>query len=482
AQTDSHLWANTYDRKLTDIFGVESDIAKGIAESLQAKLTGREKQALAVKPTNNPEAYEAYLRGLSLDERNYISSYSTELGEKAAGFFERAVQLDPKFAIAWARLARAYVGISNASHDPTTAAARKEAAKRALEQAQKLAPDLPETLIALAGYQFLMLGDSGASKTTLERLNQMLPGSGEARMFLGLTARNEGHWDQSVAYLEQALALDPRNVQNLTQAAETYIGLRQFPAALKLYDRVLDIQANDPDVMANKARIYQALGNLQEAARLLSGINETSSWLPFETKTAQLQYERNYGELLRLQQARAAREGSEVVPIDRQTIDSVWELKSLAIYQWEAGDTAGAKVTAEKVRNKFEQVCREEPRDAYLAGCTRGLSQVYALLGEKDSALKLAERASMLWSRASGATSVVSGPAFEEHLAGIQAITGENSGAISTLTHLLQTPYLADFGFYAPAPVTPALLRLDPIWHPLRSDPAFQKLCEAKQP
>src|SRR5213595_1961391 len=112
AQTDSHLWAETFDRKLTDIFGVESEIAKGIAESLEAKLTGREKQALAVKPTNNPEAYEAYLRGLSLHERNYYSSYSIELEEKAAGFYERAVQLDPKFAVAWARLSFAEAAIS----------------------------------------------------------------------------------------------------------------------------------------------------------------------------------------------------------------------------------------------------------------------------------------------------------------------------------------------------------------------------------
>ena len=106
AQTDSHLWADTYDRKLTDIFGVESEIAKGIAESLQAKLTGREEQALAVKPTNNPEAYDAYLRGLAFEARSY-SSYSTDLVGKAIGFYERAVQLDPNFALAWARLSRA---------------------------------------------------------------------------------------------------------------------------------------------------------------------------------------------------------------------------------------------------------------------------------------------------------------------------------------------------------------------------------------
>src|SRR5262249_44208249 len=147
AQTDSHLWAETYDRKLTNIFGIESEIAKGIAESLQAKLTGHEEQALAVKPTNNPEAYEAYLRGLSLDERNYFFTYSVDLEEKAAGFYEQAVQLDPKFAVAWARLSRADAFISNYSQNPA-AGARKEAAKRALEQAQKLAPDTPETLLA----------------------------------------------------------------------------------------------------------------------------------------------------------------------------------------------------------------------------------------------------------------------------------------------------------------------------------------------
>ena len=103
AQTDSHLWAETFDRKLTDIFGVESEIAKGIAESLRAKLTGREEQALAVKPTNNQEAYDAYLRGLAFEARSAPSYPSWE----ARSFYERAVQLDPNFAIAWARLSRA---------------------------------------------------------------------------------------------------------------------------------------------------------------------------------------------------------------------------------------------------------------------------------------------------------------------------------------------------------------------------------------
>ena len=135
AQTDSHLWAETYDRKLTDIFGVESEIAKAIAESLQAKLTGRDEQALAAKPTNNPEAYDAYLRGLAFDAR-YSSHLDHVLdAEKAIGFYERAVQLDPNFVVAWARLSRlsslVYLNRYN-----TATGARGDAAKRALENAQ----------------------------------------------------------------------------------------------------------------------------------------------------------------------------------------------------------------------------------------------------------------------------------------------------------------------------------------------------------
>jgi len=148
AQSDSHLWADTYDRKLTDIFGVESEIAKRIAEALQAKLTGGEEQVLAVEPTNNPEAYDAYLRGLVFEARSRAFLGFLPLLWKATWFLERAVQLDPNFALAWARLSSVYSLIYFERGDTTTTAPR-DAAKAALENAQKLEPDSPDTLLGL---------------------------------------------------------------------------------------------------------------------------------------------------------------------------------------------------------------------------------------------------------------------------------------------------------------------------------------------
>jgi TolB-like protein/Tfp pilus assembly protein PilF len=304
AQNDSHLWADTYDRKLTDIFGVESEVARRIAEALQAKLTGGEERVLAVKPTNNPEAYDAYLRGLAFEARSRAFLGFLPLVWKATWFFERAVQLDPNFALAWARLSSTYSLIYFEGGDTTTTTAPRDASKAALENAQKLEPDSPNTLLASGYYQYLVLRDFGAAKTTFSRVRKMLPGNSEVRQALARVTRREGHWDQSIAYFEQALVLDPRNVELLVDAAGTYVILLQFPTALKLYDRVLDITPNDPDLMAEKAGIYQAQGNLPQAANLLTEVNaQNSSDGAFGTKLTQLRLERNYGEAVRFLQA-----------------------------------------------------------------------------------------------------------------------------------------------------------------------------------
>ncbi len=461
AQTDSHLWAESYDRKLTDIFAVQTQIAREVADALQVNLTTREKQTLAVKPTNDLEAYDAYLRGLALEARFY-SAYSADLVRKVAGFYERAVQLDPMFALAWARLSRAdaVLYFNQSDDDP---AVRRDAAKRALENAQKLEPDSPETLLALGYYQYWVLRDYGAAKMTFARVTKMLPSSSEVLHALARVTRREGQWDQSIAYSEQALALDPRNVELTTNAAWTRAMLRQFPAALRLCDGALEIKPYDPDVMALKARIYQAQGNLQEAARFLSEITElTPNDDTFVIKITQLRLERKYGEAIRLLQARLAQ-----FHFSSQD-DKGRDQATLALMQRLAGDMPGARVTAEHARDTLVQL----PNDAFILV---NLCQAYAAMGEKDTALKEAERAVMVLPRAKDA---VKGTSSEENLAFIQTIFGENKGAISTLSELLQTPYSS--WLYGPAPITPALLSLDPFWDPLRADPAFQKLCKEK--
>jgi tetratricopeptide (TPR) repeat protein len=203
-------------------------------------------------------------------------------------------------------------------------------------------------------------------------------------------------------------------------------------------------------------------GNLQEAARFLSGINEqTRSFITFGIKIMQLKLERNYGEAIRLLQARLAQFHFT------SQFEKAGHQLDLAFMQRLSGDTAGAKITVEQARTTLEPLCRDQPDNSVLMA---QLSRAYALLGEKDSALKEAESAIMLRSRAEDA---VIRPALEENLAFVQTMFGETSRAISTLTQLLQTAY--------DRPITAALLRLDPIWDALRADPDFQKLCEEKK-
>ena len=461
-QAGSQLWAETYDRKLSDIFSVETEIAKGIAESLQAKLTGREEQALAAQPTNNPQAYDAYLRGLALEAR---SNYSADALYKAIDFYDLAVRLDPDFSLAWARLSGLHALLYSNRRDTT--AARRDAAKEALEHAQKLQPNSPETLLFTGYYQYWVLHDFGLAKATFGRVSKMLPGNSEVLYALGAIARSEGHWDESVAYWERGLALNPRNTALLTEVAFTYAALRQFPKAEMLYDRALNVLQNELSLMALKASIYQAEGNLKGAAKLLVPVNaQTNSDVAVRIKLTQMRLERNL-EGRRLMQGREAR-----LQFD-SGIEKGSKQVGLALGQRVAGDTARAKADAEQARNTLESLKKDQPDNAFVAAA---LAVAYAILDEKDSALDEAQRAITLLP---SNKDQLSGPGLEENLALVQMIVGENDRAIATLTRLLQTPYGG--WLYSPAPITSALLRLDPMWDPLRADPSFQKLCEEKQ-
>jgi len=462
-QTGSQLWAETYDRKLSDIFSVETEIAKGIAESLQAKLTGREEQALAARPTNNPQAYDAYLRGLAFEAR---SNYASDALFKAIEFYDLAVRLDPNFALAWARLSGVHALLYSNRRDTT--AARRDAAKEALENAQKLQPTTPETLLFTGYYQYWVLQDYGLAKATFGRVSKMLPGNSEVLYALGAIARSEGHWEESIGYWERGLALNPRNTALLTEVAFTYAALRQFPTAEKLYDRALDILPNELSLTALKASIYQAEGNLQDAAKLLVQVNEqTNSDVAVRIKLTQWRLERNTEALRQIQSRETQLEFTSGIEKGSKQV-------GLALAQRIAGETAQAKADAEQARNTLESLKKDQPDNAFVAAA---LAVAYAILDQKELALNEAQRATTLLP---SNKDHLSGPAFEENLALVEMIVGENSRAIATLTRLLRTPYGG--WLYSPTPITSALLRLDPIWDSLRSGSMFQKLCAEKQP
>ena len=266
AANDSHLWADTFDRKLTDIFSVESEVAKAIADQLRAKLTGQEEQVIAAKPTDNPEAYDAYLRGLAytLRTQNTPANY---LG--AQKYLREAVRLDPKFALSWALLS--YVdarGYRTQNLQPTVAL--REEAQQAAETALRLQPNLGEAVVAKGQYHYACLKDYDTAVPYFEQARQLLPNSSRIPESLAYIARRRGQWERCESYFNEAERLDPRNVNLITQRAQTYLALRRFPEALRKFDQVLNITPGDTDTVVEKAAIAQAEGDLPRASTLLA--------------------------------------------------------------------------------------------------------------------------------------------------------------------------------------------------------------------
>ena len=278
AANASQIWAETFDRKLTDIFGVESEVAKAIAAQLQAKITGREEQVIAAIPTDNPQAYDAYLRGLAFSLKT-IDTPANSLG--AQKYLREAVRLDPKFALAWALLsfveARSYL---HQTLQPT--AALREESRQAAETALTLQPNLGEAMLAKGQYHYACLKDYDTAVRYFEQARQLLPNSSRIPESLAFVARRRGQWERSESFFNEAERLDPRNIYMLTQHALSYSTLRRFPEALRKLDQVLNITPDDLDTLVLKAGIAQAEGDLSRASALLAPLHppadNSSAW------------------------------------------------------------------------------------------------------------------------------------------------------------------------------------------------------------
>src|SRR5436305_1979292 len=359
AANDSHLWADTFDRKLTDIFSVESEVAKAIADQLRAKLTGQEEQVIAAKPTDNPEAYDAYLRGLAYMVKP-ASTRGTTIG--AQKYLREAVRLDPKFALGWALLS--YVdALSYLEHPGQPTAAIREEARQAGETAVTLQPNLGEALIAKGYYYYACLKDYGTAVHYFDQARQFLPNSSRIPESLAYVARRKGQWDRSDSFFNEAARLDPRNVNLLTQHALLYIELRRFPEALRKLDQVLDIAPDDLDTLALKAAIAQAEGDLPRSAAILAPLRpvaEQSNAL--ETQIYQAILERRPAQIIgRLK---------EILATPDPTLGYInGELRFwLGWAQEVTGDHAGAQESWRQARRELESFLNEQPDNFILIG------------------------------------------------------------------------------------------------------------------
>jgi len=459
AVTDSHVWADTFDRKLTDIFSVESEVAKAIADQLRAKLTGREEQVITAKPTDNAEAYDAYLRGLAYTIKTFDRPSNFLASQK---YLREAVRLDPKFALAWALLS--YVdarGYFSTVLQPTLAL--REEAREAAETALSLQPNLGEAVLAMGHYYYACLKDYDTAVRHFEQARQLLPNSSQIPESLAYVSRRQGQWDRSDVYFNQAERLDPRNVNLLTQHALSYTSRRRFSEALRNIEQILDITPDDVDTLALKASIAQAEGDLPRAAALLAPLRPDADDSPaLETQV--------YQAILERQPAQIISRLNELLAKPDPTLGYInGELRFwLGWAQEVAGDDTAAQETWRQTRSELESFLNEQPENWTLM-CDLALANT--ALGDKPAAFSLVERAK---SAISVEKDAVYGPFPTEILARVAARTREPDRAIDALHKLLSIPYGSALALGVP--LTPALLQLDPMFDPLRNDPSFQKL------
>jgi TolB-like protein/Tfp pilus assembly protein PilF/class 3 adenylate cyclase len=448
AATDEHLWAESYNRKLDDVFGVEGEVASAIADQLNAKLSGAEQKAVAEKPTQNAEAYDVYLRAVAID--NAITLDTTK---RVADLYAEAVRLDPQFALAWARLAvaRSQLYFNGIDVDKNSGAAVKEAVDRVMA----LQPELGEAWLAQGVYRYRVLRDFQGALQSYEEALRRLPNSAFVLAQIAHLERRLGQIDVAQKHYQAAAELDPRNIGILSTVADNLASVRRFDEAQTVLDRVLEISPGNESVLAAKAGMFQGEGRLKEAAEVLAKVPANSQDDAVNILRAiQLYDERQFDAAVVYIQHNMP----PSVANDPRTLTLLGLCQKLAGKTNEAHDTFARAVTAMKPTPDAVV-----PVDARQLPCF--LAWTYAGLGEKDKALEQARQAVADY----GNDALVK-PFAEGNLAAIQAQFGDIDSAIAALPHLLEVPNGE----------TPGDLRVSPTWDPLRNDPRFQKLCSDK--
>ena len=453
ANNDEHIWAEDYDRDLTDVFAIQTDLAQKIASALQAKLSQSEKARIDRMPTQNPDAYLLFIQAHDYANR---PDMFREASFKAEQLFEQAIKLDPNFAAAFAGLSKVESWIYH-SFEPTPA--RREKARFNADQALRLQPDLAEGHLALGFSYYYGDRDYERALTEFEIAKRDLPNEAQAYMAIGAIQRRQGKWAESTANLEKSAALDPKNENVLFNLASNYMAQRNFETADKIFDRGI---ATAPQSFGSRGmKAAMAIiwkGDVAFAENQLSLVPPEfdPDGIVTSARVWVLTLQRKFADALQVaQQFR----GETLAYFNTAPCPKAFLEGRLYLYQ---GDRMKAQAAFEDARTSAEKLVRDAPGDSTRHG---QLGTILAGMGLKEDAIKEGKKAVELLPEFQDA---FDGPQATAALAEIYAWVGENDEALRLLDHLLRVP----------AGLTVPLLNLDPVWDPLRKDPQFQALID----
>jgi TolB-like protein/cytochrome c-type biogenesis protein CcmH/NrfG len=455
ATTDEHIWANNYDRDLTDVFAIQTDLAHEIANALQAKLSPSEKARVETKPTDNVEAYQAFR-----DAHNFHSAYEDfEKLKQGEQMYERAITLDPKFALAFARYSQLESWIV---HTFERTAVRRDKARALAESALRLQPELPEAHLAMGFAFYYIDNDYEAAAREFAIAQRGLPNEAEVYLAMGAIQRRQGKWAASNASLEKAVALNPKDIWAMQNLAINYEVQRNFEAANKTIDAALKVDPKALGLLEIKAKLaVEEKGDLSVAQRILATFDTMPQSPEIEARIG--------GQRMTLffflrQFDQAAREADKLPDSLVASFPGALCGKyiSIGVAKKALHDEAGAREVFLKAKGFAENDIKQSPDDG---PSHARLAEALAWLGEKDAALAAIDRALTLLPESKDA---FGGPDITASAAQVHAITGDVAGAVAILDGLLSRP----------SPVTVPLLKLNPIWDSIRNDSRFQTLLQ----
>jgi len=457
--TDHQLWAEGYDRELTaqHVFAIQDSIAKNVAEALRVELSPAEAQAIAETPTQNLEALDHFHRGRELFNRRGFALADTE----APQAFERAVALDPRFAQAWAGLvaARSWLIRQYLAYDTTPA-------RRALDRAESLAPDAPETELARGFYEYYAKGDYGAALKHFRAVERARPSDAGAVQAIGYILRRQGDWRGALEHGLRITELDPRDPSALWDLGGTYLWLRRFAPANRALERALILYPDYESAIVFLFASRFSSGDTALAAKVAKdAVGHVNPWTAAWMQGEMALLRRDYPSAIRLM--------TESRPINAPQQRSRLLLIALAYHA--AGQTRATAVYADSVRQEAEADVRRLAgwRDVFggLADIHGYLGLAHALLGHKEAAVKEGQIAVELNPVSRDA---IEGPRSVAQLAAIYVLVGDRDAAFDRLQFL--TTVLSTHWRPGPSLTTAGVLRLDPLWDPLRGDPRFDPL------